>query len=88
MTVGPLVQAALTSAVADTYLGKPVTIASAYKSVWSIILPIIGTYLLVFAMFALGGGVLVVLIGMAAQVWGFKGVGSDLLFSRSSLQYR
>ena len=44
------------SAVADTYLGKPVTISSAYKSVWSIILPIIGTYLLVFAMFALGEG--------------------------------
>lgn len=62
MTVGPLVQAALTSAVADTYLGKPVTISSAYKSVWSIMLPIIGTYLLVFAMFALGGG-LIVLIG-------------------------
>ena len=66
MTVGPLVQAALTSAVADTYLGKPVTIASAYKSVWSIILPIIGTYLLVGAMFALGGGV-IAFLGMAAK---------------------
>ena len=66
MTVGPLVQAALTSAVADTYLGKPVTIASAYKSVWSIILPIIGTYLLVGAMFALGGGV-IAFLGVAAK---------------------
>ena len=66
MTVGPLVQAALTNAVADTYLGKPVTIASAYKSVWSIILPIIGTYLLVGAMFALGGGV-IAFLGMAAK---------------------
>ena len=73
MTVGPLVQAALTSAVADTYLGKPVTIASAYKSVWSIILPIIGTYLLVGAMFGLGGGV-IAFIGMVAKSSGSKGL--------------
>ena len=73
LTVGPLVQAALTSAVADTYLGKPVTISSAYKSVWSIIFPIVGTYLLVFAMFALGGGVLT-FIGLAAKSGGSKGL--------------
>ena len=74
MTVGPLVQAALTSAVADTYLGKPVTIASAYRSVWSILLPIIGTYLLVGAMFGLGGGVLA-FIRMVAKSGGSKGLG-------------
>ena len=72
-TVGPLVQAALTSAVADTYLGKSVTISSAYKSVWSIILPIIGTYLLVGAMFGLGGGV-IAFIGMVAKSSGSKGL--------------
>jgi hypothetical protein len=57
----PLVQAALTSAIADTYLGKPVTIASAYKSAWSIIFPILGTYLLIYAMFGLGGGAVLLL---------------------------
>jgi hypothetical protein len=57
----PLVQAALTSAIADTYMSKPVTIASAYKSAWSIIFPILGTYLLIYAMFGLGGGAVVLL---------------------------
>lgn len=62
----PLVQAALTSAVADTYLNKPVTIASAYKAVWSIILPIFGTYLLIYAIFGLGAGA-IALIGLAMK---------------------
>ena len=66
LTVGPLVQAALTSAVADTYLGKPVTIASAYKSAWSIIFPILGTYLLIYAIFGLGAGA-IALIGLAIK---------------------
>ena len=38
--VTPLVLAALTSAVSDTYLNKPVTIASAYQEAWSILLPL------------------------------------------------
>src|SRR6266481_5761794 len=57
MVGGALVQAALTCAVADTYQGKAVTIASAYKSAWSIIFPIVGTYLLIYALFAVAGGV-------------------------------
>jgi hypothetical protein len=69
LAAGPLVQAALTWAIADSYLGKPVTIGSAYKSAWSIILPIIGTYLLMYGTFALVGGS-VVLIALA-----FRGLG-------------
>ncbi len=67
----PLVQAALTSAIADTYLGKPVTIASAYKSAWSIIFPILGTYLLIYAMFGLGGGavLLLALFAKYSEAW-------------------
>ncbi len=55
--VTPLVLAALTSAVSDTYLNKPVTIASAYQEAWSIILPVIGTYLLFYlvAILIVGG---------------------------------
>jgi hypothetical protein len=71
MVGAPLVQAALTSAVADTYLNKPVTIATAYKSVWAIILPIFGTYLLVYALFILGGGV-IALIGLTVKYGGSK----------------
>jgi|GEM_PF-1831214 len=58
LSAGPLIQAALTTAIADTYLGRPVTIVSAYKSAWSIILPIFGTYLLAYLLFGLGGAVL------------------------------
>ena len=58
----PLVQAALTSAIADTYMSKPVTIASAYKSAWSIIFPILGTYLLIYAMFGLGAGAVMLVV--------------------------
>src|ERR1700733_2076224 len=72
LAVGPLVQAALTWAIADTYLGKPVTIASAYKSAWSIILPIIGTYLLIYGTFALVGGS-VVLFALSFRGLGFIG---------------
>ena len=71
---GPLIQATLTCAVADTYLDKSVTIASAYKSAWSIILPIFGTYLLVYALFALGGGAFA-LMGLAAKHGASKALG-------------
>jgi hypothetical protein len=51
--VTPLVLAALTSAIADTYLNKPATIASAYREAWSIVLPFIGTYLLLYLILGL-----------------------------------
>jgi hypothetical protein len=73
MVGGPFVQAALTSAVAETYLNKPVNIASAYKSVWLIVLPFFGTCLLIYALFALGIGV-IASIGFA-----FKSVHSKTL---------
>lgn len=58
LLVAPLVLAALTSAISDTYLSKPVTIASAYQEAWSIILPFIGTYLLLYVILgAIGGGI-------------------------------
>jgi len=55
ISVAPLLHAALTTAIAEVYLDRPVTIASAYKSAWSIFLPFLGTYLLIYLLFALGG---------------------------------
>ena len=57
LIVTPLVHAALTNAIADVYLNKPVTIASAYRAAWSIILPFVGTYLLLYLIGALVGGI-------------------------------
>src|ERR1019366_5941873 len=73
LSAGPLIQAALTTAIADVYLGRPVTIVSAYKSAWSIMLPFFGTYLLLYLLFGLGGAVLVA-IGMATKVSGLFGL--------------
>ena len=56
LIASPLVYAAITSAIADVYLNKPVTIASAYRAAWSIILPFVGTYLLVYLFLGLAGG--------------------------------
>lgn len=67
LLVTPLVLAALTSAIADTYLNKPVTIASAYREAWSIALPFIGTYLLIYLILGLiFGGIFGLAVGMAA----------------------
>jgi hypothetical protein len=52
-SAGPLLHSSLTSAIADVYLAKPVTIASAYKSGWSVLLPFFGTYLFGYALMAL-----------------------------------
>ena len=50
LSASPLLHATLTTAIADIYLDRPVSIASAYRSGWSIILPFFGTYLLVYAL--------------------------------------
>jgi hypothetical protein len=59
--LGPIMNAALTVVVAKVYLGTPIAIAEAYRSVRAIIVPIIGTYLLIFLIFmvaavVVGGG--------------------------------
>ncbi|HYB90979.1 MAG TPA: hypothetical protein VEC38_08035 [Candidatus Binataceae bacterium] len=66
----PLVIAALNSAIADTYLNRPVTIASAYRAAWSIILPFVGTYLLIYLILSLGAigiGAVAFLLGHVAN---------------------
>jgi hypothetical protein len=68
--VTPLVLAALTIAVADTYLNKPVTIASSYREAWSVVLPFCGTYLLLYLILGLiFGGIsgLALASGVAAR---------------------
>jgi len=74
MTAGILLHAALTTAITEIYLDKPVTIASAYKSAWSILLPFLGTYLLVDGALLLG----VVAIGAVAGLAMLAGVASLL----------
>ena len=83
LLVSPLVLAALTSAIADTYLNKPVTIASAYQEAWSIVLPFIGTYLLLYLILGLiFGGIfgLAFASGMAVRGSGGGGAVFVLLF--------
>lgn len=53
--IGPIANAALTVGVADVYLDRPTTIAEAYRSIRPIIIPIIGTYLLIFLIFMAAG---------------------------------
>jgi hypothetical protein len=70
LVMTPLVHAALTSAITDTYLNRPVTIASAYKVAWSLLLPFIGTYLLLYLIIGLvagGVGVIAFLVSGAAR---------------------
>jgi len=73
LAVSPLLHAALTSAIADVYLAKPVTIASAYKSGWSILLPFFGTYLVVYAAMTLVVG------GLVALTFSAKAIGSSAM---------
>ncbi|MHB8384727.1 MAG: hypothetical protein ACYDC3_20610 [Candidatus Binataceae bacterium] len=49
----PVLQAALTAAIADVYLGRPVTIDSAYRSTRIILAPLFGTYLLLYLLLML-----------------------------------
>jgi hypothetical protein len=47
MVAGPVMQAALTVAVAEAYLDRPIAIVEAYRAARPIIMPLLGTYLLV-----------------------------------------
>ena len=70
MAVGPLLHAALTTAIAEIYLDKPVTIESAYRAGWSILLPFFGTYLLLYGALLLGVIVFAVLAGFSTAAGG------------------
>ena len=79
----PFTGAALASATADIYLGRHVTIGSAFKTAWSILFRYLGTYLIVEAVFLPIFGLLMVstmltptradgigaIIGVAFLVW-------------------
>jgi hypothetical protein len=72
MTVGPLLHAALTTAITEIYLDRPVTIESAYRAGWSILFPFFGTYLLVYGTLLLGMIVFAVLAGVTMVAGGNK----------------
>ena len=66
IAVVPLFQAAITTAVAEIYLDRPVTIAGAYRSAWAILLPFVGTYLLLYSMFLMAGIVYGVIVALGS----------------------
>ena len=75
----PLLSAALIGAIAEIYLDRPVTIARAYKSAWSILLPCLGTCLLLYVPFVLGALLSIVLLGKIATAAEVTGVGLVVL---------
>ena len=50
LVLAPLSHAALTMAVANVYLGSPVTVSQAYRSISPILTSIIGTYLMMYGL--------------------------------------
>ncbi|HUY38645.1 MAG TPA: hypothetical protein VMV13_07430 [Candidatus Binataceae bacterium] len=75
LIVAPVMQAALTVAIANVYLGTPITIDEAYRSVKPILAPYLGTFLLIYLLIVLGFVCLIIpgfyfMIGwsLAAQV--------------------
>ena len=53
LIVSPLMYAGLIIAVGEVYLDQPATIASAYRSTRALVVPIIGTFLLLYVLVAL-----------------------------------
>ena len=56
----PVTSVAVTAAVANVYLDRPITVGDAYRSVRAILTPIVGTYLLLILLVALGSIALVI----------------------------
>jgi len=54
MLLLPVMSVALTAAVANVYLDRPITVGDAYRSIRVILTPIIGTYLLLYLLVILG----------------------------------
>ncbi len=50
----PVMSVALTAAVANVYLDRPITVGDAYRSIRVILTPIVGTYLLLYLLVTLG----------------------------------
>jgi hypothetical protein len=57
IVAGPVLNAALTIGVAEAYLDRPVSIGEAYQATRPILLPIIGTYLLIGLIFVVPAAV-------------------------------
>lgn len=75
LIAAPVMQAALTVAIANVYLGRPIAIDEAYRSVKPILIPYLGTFLLIYLLIVLGfvcliipGFYLMICWSLAAQV--------------------
>jgi hypothetical protein len=75
LLLAPVMKAALTVAIANVYLGRPITIDNAYRSVKPILIPYLGTFLLIYLLIIVGfvclivpGFYVMVCWSLAAQV--------------------
>src|SRR5205823_6017853 len=66
VVVVPLVHAAVTWAVGELHLGRPVSVAGALRAAWLLFLPLSGTTLLLYLGYAIVGGI----VGLMAMVMG------------------
>lgn len=63
LVLSPIVSGAITFAVSELYTGKPVTLGSAYRAGFSIVLPLVGTWMLM-SLAVFGGLLLLVIPGI------------------------
>jgi hypothetical protein len=82
MLAGPVLNAALTIGVAEAYLDRPITIAEAYRSSRPIILPMLGTYLLIGVLAGIPGVIVAAtaLVSPVLLVIGIIALGGVLMY--------
>jgi hypothetical protein len=73
LIAAPILQAALTVAIAEVYLGKPVSIEDAYRSTKSILVPLLGTYLVLYLLLILAFIALIIPGIYLMNCWVFAG---------------
>ena len=73
LLAAPVLQAALTVAIANVYLGKPISIEDAYRSAMAILVPLLGTYLLLYLFLILGFIFLIIPGIYLMNCWVFAG---------------
>ncbi|HUY28350.1 MAG TPA: hypothetical protein VMV27_13105 [Candidatus Binataceae bacterium] len=73
LLAAPVLQAALTVAIANVYLGKPVTIEGSYRGALAILVPLLGTYLVLYLLL-IGAFLLLIIPGFyLMNCWVFAG---------------
>lgn len=66
--ITPITNAALIYAISNAYLEKPISVGESYKKAFQRLLPLIGTWFLVF-LAIMGGFILLIIPGILAAFW-------------------